>query len=267
MSIPIIKAENICMYFGGLKAVDKVNMQIEQGDIFGIIGPNGAGKTTFFNVCSGMNKPTSGRIWLCGEDVTNMRPEQVAARGMARTFQNIMLFKYMSVLENIKIGFHLQLKTKLFDAVFRSKSFHADEEFICNKGMEILSMIGLSGYADTLAGNLPYGIQRKVEIARALALNPKILLLDEPAAGMNPNETNSLSEFIISLNQMGYTIAVIEHDMKFVMGTCKKIMVLNFGQKICEGTPAVVKKDRQVREAYFGKGLIAGEAVTTDAEG
>ena len=166
----------------------------------------------------------------------------------------------MSVLENIKIGFHLQLKTGFADAIIRDKTYKNDEEFAAQKGLEILSMIGLEAYADTLAGNLPYGIQRKVEIARALALNPKILLLDEPAAGMNPNETKSLSEFIIKLNDLGYTIAVIEHDMKFVMGTCKKILVLNFGQKICEGTPDVVKNDKEVREAYFGKGLLTGEA-------
>ena len=260
MSTPVLKAENVCKYYGGLKAVEKVSMEIESGDIFGIIGPNGAGKTTFFNVCSGMDYPTSGTILFCGEDVTGMKPERVAAKGMARTFQNIMLFRFMSVLENIKIGFHLQLKTGFADAIIRDKTYKNDEEFAAQKGLEILSMIGLEAYADTLAGNLPYGIQRKVEIARALALNPKILLLDEPAAGMNPNETKSLSEFIIKLNNLGYTIAVIEHDMKFVMGTCKKILVLNFGQKICEGIPDVVKNDKEVREAYFGKGLLTGEA-------
>lgn len=258
MAEPVLKAENVCMYFGGLKAVEKVNMQIENGDIFGIIGPNGAGKTTFFNVCSGMNRPTSGKIFFCGEDVTDLKPEQVAAKGMARTFQNIMLFRYMSVLENIKIGFHLQLKTNLFSAITRNKTFKNDEKFILEKSKEILEMIDLADYAETMAGNLAYGIQRKVEIARALALNPKILLLDEPAAGMNPNETNSLSEFIIKLNSMGYTVAVIEHDMKFVMNTCKKILVLNFGQKICEGIPDEVKNNQEVREAYFGKGIVAG---------
>ncbi|MBQ9494749.1 MAG: ABC transporter ATP-binding protein [Treponema sp.] len=256
MNVPVLKAEDVCMYYGGLKAVEKVSMEIAQGDIFGIIGPNGAGKTTFFNVCSGMEHPTSGKIFFCGEDVTGMKPERVAAKGMARTFQNIMLFRYMSVLENIKIGFHLQLKTGFMSAILRNKTYKADEQFTLQKGQEILQMIGLAEYADTLAGNLPYGIQRKVEIARALALNPKILLLDEPAAGMNPNETNSLSEFIIKLNNLGYTIAIIEHDMKFVMNTCKKVLVLNFGQKICEGAPEIVKNNKEVREAYFGKGLV-----------
>ncbi|MGI5174548.1 ABC transporter ATP-binding protein [Treponema sp. OMZ 840] len=259
MNTSVLKAENICKYYGGLKAVDKVSMEIEKGDIFGIIGPNGAGKTTFFNVCSGIDRPTAGKIFFCGEDITGMKPEKVAAKGMARTFQNIMLFRFMSVLENIKIGFHLQLKTGFVSAILRNKTYQNDEKFTLEKGREILAMIGLEKYANTLAGNLPYGIQRKVEIARALALDPKILLLDEPAAGMNPNETTSLSEFIIKLNDLGYTVAVIEHDMKFVMRTCKKILVLNFGQKICEGTPDIVKNNQQVREAYFGKGLIIGE--------
>lgn len=261
MSNSILKAEKICMYFGGLKAVEKVDMDIQKGDIFGIIGPNGAGKTTFFNVCSGMNSPTAGKVYLCGEDVTNKSPEYVATKGLARTFQNIMLFKYMTVLENIKIGFHLQLKTNLFDSILHTKRFKEDENYTIEKGREILKMVGLSEYENMMAGNLPYGIQRKVEIARALALNPEILLLDEPAAGMNPNETTSLSEFIINLNKLGYTVAVIEHDMKFVMNTCNKILVLNFGQKICEGVPSFVKANKQVHEAYFGKGFIAGEAV------
>jgi len=261
MSSSVLRSEDVCMYFGGLKAVEKVSMDIKQGEIFGIIGPNGAGKTTFFNVCSGINKPTSGRVFLMGEDVTGKSPEYCASKGLARTFQNIMLFKYMSVLENIKIGFHLELKTNLIDAVLRTKRFKEEEEMAVRRGKEILDMVGLGEYADTMAGNLPYGIQRKVEIARAIALNPKILLLDEPAAGMNPNETKSLSEFIIRLNKLGYTIAVIEHDMSFVMSTCTRILVLNFGERICEGTPDAVKHDKGVREAYFGKGIVVGKAV------
>jgi branched-chain amino acid transport system ATP-binding protein len=244
------------MYFGGLHAVEKVDMEIQQGDVFGIIGPNGAGKTTFFNVCSGMDRPTYGHVYLCGEEITGMKPEQVAQKGMARTFQNIMLFPYMSVLDNIKIGFHLKLKSHLFDTIFHTRQYHADEALTVEKGKEILEMVGLSPYAEMFAGNLPYGIQRKVEIARALALAPKILLLDEPAAGMNPNETKELSIFITEINKLGYTVAVIEHDMKFVMSTCNQILVLNFGQKICEGTPEVVKANKQVHEAYFGKGMV-----------
>lgn len=257
----ILEAHDVCEYFGGLKAVEKVNMQINNGDIFGIIGPNGAGKTTFFNICSGIYKPTFGEIIFCGEDVSKLTPDKIARRGMARTFQNIQLFKFMTVLENVKIGFHIRTKTGIVSSILRNKTYKNDEKFAEENGLEILERVGLSKYKNTLASNLPYGIQRKVEIARALALDPKILLLDEPAAGMNPIETKELSEFIIKLNKDGYTIAVIEHDMKFVMNTCNRILVLNFGQKICEGTPEDVKNNRGVHEAYFGKGIIAGEGL------
>lgn len=257
----ILEAHDVCMYFGGLKAVEKVNMQIKSGDIFGIIGPNGAGKTTFFNICSGIYKPTQGGISFLGEDITNLAPDKIARKGMARTFQNIQLFKFMTVLENVKIGFHIRTKSNMASAILRDKRYKEDEKFIEEKGLEILERVGLMKFKDTLASNLPYGIQRKVEIARALALDPKILLLDEPAAGMNPIETKELSEFIIKLNKDGYTIAVIEHDMKFVMNTCNRILVLNFGQKICEGTPEIVKNDKGVNEAYFGKGIVAGGGI------
>jgi branched-chain amino acid transport system ATP-binding protein len=259
MMATILEAREVCQYFGGLKAVEKVNMKIEEGDIFGVIGPNGAGKTTFFNICSGIFKPTAGEILFLGTPITGMLTEKIARMGMARTFQNIQLFKFMTVLENVKIGFHIRTKTGMGAALLRSRRFRSDELFAREKGMEILERVGLSAYRDTLASNLPYGLQRKVEIARALALDPKIILLDEPVAGMNPAETHELSEFIKKLNADGYTIAVIEHDMKFVMNTCNRILVLNFGQKICEGTPEFVKNDRGVNEAYFGKGLVVGE--------
>ena len=257
----LLEARGVCKYFGGLKAVEAVDMTVNKGDVFGIIGPNGAGKTTFFNICSGIYQPTKGEILLDGEKISGLPSDQIAGRGMARTFQNIQLFRYMSVLDNVKIGFHNRTKTRLGDAVFHDKRYKQDEEFVVEKGIEILKKVGLLEYKDTLAGNLAYGVQRKVEIARALALDPKILLLDEPAAGMNPLETQSLMEFIKQLNADGYTIAVIEHDMKFVMNSCNRILVLNFGQKICEGTPDEVKGNQQVHEAYFGKGIIAGEAV------
>jgi len=252
----LLESRDVCKYFGGLKAVEKVSMQVQKGDVFGIIGPNGAGKTTFFNICSGIYCPTSGQILLDGEDISGKSPEDIAQRGMARTFQNIQLFKFMTVLDNVKIGFHLSTKTNMLDAMLHTKRYSADEAYIQEEGMKILQKVGLEEYANTLAGNLPYGVQRKVEIARALALAPKVILLDEPAAGMNPNETNSLREFILKLNREGYTIVVIEHDMKFVMNSCNRILVLNFGQKICEGTPEEVRGNKEVNEAYFGKGRM-----------
>ncbi|MGA2546593.1 MAG: ABC transporter ATP-binding protein [Rectinemataceae bacterium] len=257
----ILEARRISKHFGGLKALENVDMAVGEGDIFGIIGPNGAGKTTFFNICSGVFKPTSGNLSFLGQDITKMATERIARLGMARTFQNIKLFKYMTVLENIKIGFHVHTKTNLISAMTRDRTYRKDEKLVEEKGIEILEKVGLERYRETLASNLPYGLQRKVEIARALALDPAILLLDEPVAGMNPMETQELSEFILKLNSDGYTIVVIEHDMKFVMGTCNHVLVLNFGQKICEGTPEEVQKDKEVNEAYFGKGILSGGGV------
>lgn len=251
MSI-ILDAKKISKYFGGLKAVDDVDMQIKKGEVFGVIGPNGAGKTTFFNVASGLVSPSSGEVWLNGENITNKKPENIAKRGIARTFQNIKLFEDMTVLDNIKIGFHLNTKSNMFDAVIHTKRYKREEEMVSEKGIELLEQIGLSEYTDMMAGNLAYGTQRKVEIARALAMNPEILLLDEPAAGMNPNETKSLLNFVKQLNREGFTIVVIEHDMKFIMNICDRILVLNYGRKICEGTPEMIKNDPNVIEAYFG---------------
>jgi branched-chain amino acid transport system ATP-binding protein len=257
----VLEAKGICKYFGGLRAVHEVSMSVKEGDVFGIIGPNGAGKTTFFNVCSGIYSPTRGQIFLNGKDITSMRSEQIARKGLARTFQNIKLFSHMTVLENVKIGFHINTGTGIPGAILRSKKYKADEKRVVEEGLKILEKVGLLEYRDTRAGNLAYGIQRRVEIARALALNPRILLLDEPAAGMNPRETSELMEFIRELNTQGYTIAVIEHDMKFVMNSCNHVLVLNFGEKICEGVPDVVKADKRVQEAYFGKGIITGDVI------
>lgn len=258
MSGALLEARGVCRYFGGLKAVEKVDMRVEPGDIFGVIGPNGAGKTTFFNVCSGIYKPTAGDILFDGASVGGLPPERIARMGMARTFQNIQLFKYMTVLENVKIGCHVRTRTGMVSAMLRDRRYREDERFAEEKSLQVIERVGLSEHKDQYAGNLPYGLQRKVEIARALALDPKVLLLDEPVAGMNPMETRALSDFIIALNADGYTIAVIEHDMKFVMSTCTRILVLNFGQKICEGSPETVRADPAVNEAYFGKGIAVG---------
>jgi len=251
----LLESKALCRYFGGLKAVEQINMQVEQGSIFGIIGPNGAGKTTFFNVCSGNYSATSGEVWFDGRNITNKKPEDVAKLGLARTFQNLKLFSYMTVAENVAVGFHLRTKTNLIDAVLRNKRYREDESFIEEKTAEILERLELSKLKNEMARNLSYGMQRKVEIARTMALEPKILLLDEPAAGMNPLETQNLLEFVKMLNRQGYTIVVIEHDMKFIMNICDNILVMSHGKKIFEGKPEEVRNNEEVKEAYLGKGL------------
>lgn len=256
----IIRTEGVCRYFGGLKAVEDVSMQVNSGDIFGIIGPNGAGKTTFFNVCSGIYKPTKGKVIFCGQDISDLSQESISRAGVGRTFQTTQLFQFMSVLENVKIGCHMGTKTKLVDAIFHTKTYKEDEAFAEEKAVETLRKAGLEQYANTLAGNLPYGIQRRVEIARSLASDPKILMLDEPAAGMNRLETDALRDFVEELNSQGQTILLIEHDMKFVMNCCNRIMVLNFGKKICEGSPDYVSNNKEVQTAYFGSGTFGKEA-------
>ena len=254
----LLESKQACKFFGGLKAVDHVDMQVQQGEIFGIIGPNGAGKTTFFNLCAGTYPLTSGEIWFDGVNITGYRPHQAAKAGIARTFQNIQLFQNTSVLENVMVGFHVHTKTNMLDAVLKNSRQRQTEKEVYEKSAALLERLELGQYKDTMAKNLPYGIQRKVEIARALAISPKILLLDEPAAGMNPNETQELLEFVKKLNAEGLTIVVIEHDLKFVMNVCDRIMVLNYGKKFCEGTAPQVQANREVQEAYFGKSVALG---------
>lgn len=251
----LLEVKNISKHFGGLKAVDNVSMEVKEGEVLGIIGPNGAGKTTFFNLITGTYPLTSGQIYFDGKEVTNYTPEKMAGLGVARTFQNIKLFKFLSVLENIKAGFHIQLKTNIFDAMLHTKKYKDDEENANEKSKKLLERIGLIDQIDLMAGNLPYGWQRRLEIGRALALSPKLLLLDEPAAGMNPSETVDLMKFIKALNKDGITIVVIEHDMKFIMNLCDRIVVINHGTKLAEGTPGEVSKNKDVIEAYLGADL------------
>lgn len=252
----LLRTEHLSIQFGGLKAVNDVNLTVEKGQIYGIIGPNGAGKTTLFNMCSGVYKPTSGNVYLAGEKITDLRPEAICKKGLARTFQTSQLFSYMSVLENVKVGCHVSTGSGFVDAIFHNKRYRQDEELAYEKSLQIIEKVGLKKYADTMAGNLAYGIQRRVEIARALATDPKILLLDEPAAGMNPNETADLMEFVQKLHGENQTVLLIEHDMKFVMNCCERIFVLNFGQQICEGTPEQVRNNPDVQKAYFGTGIV-----------
>lgn len=251
----LLEVQHISKHFGGLKATDDISMQVEQGEILGIIGPNGAGKTTFFNLITGTYRLTSGKIMFDGKDVTNYTPEKMAKLGIGRTFQNIKLFKFLSVLENVKVGFHIQTSTGITDSILHTKRYRNDEALANEKGMEILRRVGLADQAALLAGNLPYGWQRRLEIARAMALAPKILLLDEPAAGMNPSETAELMAFVRTLRDDGITVVVIEHDMKFMMNLCDRIVVINYGKKLAEGTPAEVTRNEQVIEAYLGTGL------------
>lgn len=250
----LLKTVGLCKYFGGLKAVNHVDMEVQQGQVFGIIGPNGAGKTTFFNLCAGTIPATEGEIWFDGKNITGYRPHMAAKTGIARTFQNIQLFQNTTVLENRCRSASTSTQTPIcWMPVLGNARQKNTEKEIYEKGAALLERLELGQYKDTLAKNLPYGIQRKVEIARALAISPKILLLDEPAAGMNPNETHELLLFVKKLNAEGLTVVVIEHDLKFIMNVCDHIMVLNYGQKLCEGNAQEIQNNKQVQEAYFGK--------------
>jgi len=255
----ILNVENITMRFGGLKALDNLDLVVNEGEIVALIGPNGAGKTTFFNCVTGIYPPTSGDVLITppgksSERINGLKPNEVTEKGMARTFQNIRLFGSMSVLENVMIGRHCRLKSGIASAIFRPKSTVNEEKQLIRDSYEVLEKIGLAQYVNELAMNLPYGAQRRLEIARAMATEPFLLLLDEPAAGMNPQETKELDDLIVWIrDNEKISILLIEHDMKLVMSLSDKIFVMDYGKKIAEGTPEQIKSNPVVIKAYLGE--------------
>lgn len=250
----LLEVSNLTIVFGGLTAVDNFNLHIEKGQLYGLIGPNGAGKTTVFNMLTGVYKPTSGKILLDGEDITGKTNIEINHKGIARTFQNIRLFNNMTVLDNVKVGLNNHQKYTVAESMLRLPRYFKQEKEMDQKALELLSVFGLEEEKDYLASNLPYGKQRKLEIARALATNPKLLLLDEPAAGMNPNETGELMDTIRFVrDKFNMTILLIEHDMKLVGGICEELSVLNFGKELAHGETSKVLNDPEVVKAYIGE--------------
>lgn len=255
MSDTVLKTENLGISFGGLKAVQNLNLEIKKGQLYGLVGPNGAGKTTVFNMITGVYKPTAGKFWLDGENLTGKSQETINHKGIARTFQNIRLFNNMTVIRNVMVGLHNrpEFKCSVLASIFRLPVHFKTEKAMRERAKEILQIVGLLEERNNLSCNLPYGKQRKLEIARALATNPKLLCLDEPAAGMNPHETADLMDIIRRIrDEHDITILLIEHDMKFVSGLCDEITVLNFGTVLAQGTPEVALNDPEVVKAYIG---------------
>lgn len=253
----MLKVDNVSMVFGGLRAVSNLSMHIDEGELIGLIGPNGAGKTTAFNMITGVYTPTEGKVYFNGQQSSGKKSYQVTQMGMARTFQNIRLFSELSVIDNVKIAYNMHVTYNLADAIVRDGKYLSEEEFITQKALDLLKIFHLEEEAHEVAKNLPYGKQRRLEIARALATEPKLLLLDEPAAGMNPQETKELMEMIRWIRkEFNLSILLIEHDMGLVMGVCERIYVLEYGMKIAEGTPEEIKQNARVIEAYLGEEVI-----------
>ncbi len=249
----LLEVKELGISFGGLRAVDNFNLTIEDGQLYGLIGPNGAGKTTIFNLLTGVYKPTDGTFKFNGEEMSGKTPIQINKKGIARTFQNIRLFNQMSVIDNVKVGLHNHFHFSVLDSILRLPAHNKGEKEMTERAMEILKIFDLDSEANHLSSNLPYGKQRKLEIARALATNPKLLLLDEPAAGMNPNETAELMNTIALIrDKFKISILLIEHDMSLVMGICEKIVVLEYGRVICDDVPENVKNNPKVIAAYLG---------------